>query len=536
MYRLIAYIAMKIKFFKTEVAFVNFRTLFFAMFMTCIGFSGCDENNDDDPENGNEEVDNIVSVTGVVLDETSITTNVDGSITLTATILPDNASDKGITWKSSDLSIATVNDGIVTGIAPGKATIAVITKDGNITAECEVSIEGKDLNLVVTNTQEWEEALAAIRYEWCNRSHIIEVRGEVAVPGMGSVTASNGFGSNNTNITVLLRGDGKLYLNSNGSIITIGNEHNLIIDSKVLTLEGKNDNNRSVLYVQNGGVLELNNVIISNNVISVNGHGSGGVHNSGTFTMTGGAIRDNIGRGGFSAGCVCNYYGTFTMTGGTIINNTGVDRGGGVSNLFGTFIMTGGEINDNTGGTEGGGVYIRSGDLDGIATFTMSGGKISGNTVIVNSNWSQFADGGGVSNDGVFTMTGGEISYNSTEIRWLSSGGGVRNGNDIRSSTFIMSGGVIKGNTSVWGGGVYTRTNFIGANLNHFIKSGNSIIYGSDEGTNSNSASTSGHAVYWERWLYVGEQGSNHSLFRNATVGEDEDISTNNISIPPWNQ
>jgi hypothetical protein len=99
---------------------------------------------------------------------------------------------------------------------------------------------------------------------------------------------------------------------------------------------------------------------------------------------------------------------TFTMNGGKISGNTRDDgSGGGVYvSAIGTFTMSGGEISGNAASIYGGGVCVSDG------TFTMSGGEISGNTL--NSNYSDRC-GGGVYVRGTFTKTGGGTIYGYTE-------------------------------------------------------------------------------------------------------------------------
>lgn len=88
-----------------------------------------------------------VNVESVALDKSSKTMFVGSSFTLTPTILPENADNKTISWKSSNSSVATVNNGVVTAISPGTATVTVTTADGNKTATCVVSVQASTVSV-----------------------------------------------------------------------------------------------------------------------------------------------------------------------------------------------------------------------------------------------------------------------------------------------------------------------------------------------------------------------------------------------------
>lgn len=85
----------------------------------------------------------IIKVTGVTLDKTSLSLEVGSTYRLTATVYPDNATNKNVTWTSSNSNIATVDDGLVTAKAAGIAIITVTTEDGGKTASCTVTVAPK---------------------------------------------------------------------------------------------------------------------------------------------------------------------------------------------------------------------------------------------------------------------------------------------------------------------------------------------------------------------------------------------------------
>lgn len=92
-----------------------------------------------DTINGYNDAD-PVAVTGVSLNKSSTSIKVGKTETLVATVAPSNASDKSVTWSSSDTTVATVSNGTVTGVKAGSATITVTTTDGNKTATCDVTV------------------------------------------------------------------------------------------------------------------------------------------------------------------------------------------------------------------------------------------------------------------------------------------------------------------------------------------------------------------------------------------------------------
>ena len=85
----------------------------------------------------------VIPVTSVSLDKEAFDLFVgDAAVALVATVSPDNATDKSVTWSSSNQNVATVDaNGNVTAVGPGSATITVTTVDGNKTATCNVNVK-----------------------------------------------------------------------------------------------------------------------------------------------------------------------------------------------------------------------------------------------------------------------------------------------------------------------------------------------------------------------------------------------------------
>ena len=80
-------------------------------------------------------------VTGISFGETIKTMKVNDTVKLTPTITPENASDKNVKWESSNSAVATVSDdGTVTAVSMGLATIHAVTVDGNFKASCVINV------------------------------------------------------------------------------------------------------------------------------------------------------------------------------------------------------------------------------------------------------------------------------------------------------------------------------------------------------------------------------------------------------------
>lgn len=82
----------------------------------------------------------VIPVESVTLDKSSVEIKLGETYKLSATILPENATDKSVSWESSNVSVAEIVDGEITAVEIGKATITVTSSNPGITAKCNVEV------------------------------------------------------------------------------------------------------------------------------------------------------------------------------------------------------------------------------------------------------------------------------------------------------------------------------------------------------------------------------------------------------------
>lgn len=83
----------------------------------------------------------VIPVSGFALDKTTATVMTDdGTLTLLPIFTPETATNKNVTWSSSDTSVATVLNGVVTFIKKGIVTITATTEDGGYSASCVITV------------------------------------------------------------------------------------------------------------------------------------------------------------------------------------------------------------------------------------------------------------------------------------------------------------------------------------------------------------------------------------------------------------
>jgi uncharacterized protein YjdB len=114
-----------------------------------------------------------IAVIAVSLDKATLTLTAGGeTATLVETVEPANATNKNVTWESSEETVATVADGVVTPVAAGTATITVTTEDGGFKTTCVVTVvNGKVIN--VTQKLGYDTIQAAV--DDANDDDVIEI-------------------------------------------------------------------------------------------------------------------------------------------------------------------------------------------------------------------------------------------------------------------------------------------------------------------------------------------------------------------------
>ena len=314
---------------------------------------------------------------------------------------------------------------------------------------------------------------------------------------------------------------------------------------------GKNNNERGMIEVNNGGTFDLTDCKTTGKVTHGENYwgeqatgravdiGYGSYSTTATFNLWGGSITGNFCND--SAGGVAITSGTFNMYGGTITGNTaglkkesGYGAGGGVFvGMRGTFNLYRGEISENTAVLQGGGgVYVYN-----TGKFTMHDGTITRNTVtlIGKSTYENSADygGGGVLNRGTFTMKNGTISDNTVvpfSDDGTQGGGGVYNAR----GTFTMENGTITRNQALNytdsrtdaaadkdacgnGGGLYNAS---GATA----KIENGIIKDNISSARSNGYDGEGAGIFTKGTLSIGTASSSKVEIHDneAKLGSDE--------------
>lgn len=105
-----------------------------------LSIAACSNNQNNNTNNSNSTAQNAWTVSGVLLNYEKLTMYVGKTATLTAVIEPETATNKEVSWSSSDTSVATVKNGTITALKEGTTNITVTTKEGGYTATCALTV------------------------------------------------------------------------------------------------------------------------------------------------------------------------------------------------------------------------------------------------------------------------------------------------------------------------------------------------------------------------------------------------------------
>ena len=130
----------------------------------------------------------LVTATSITLNKTESVMPKDATLQLIATVLPESTTNMALTWASSDTTIATVDEnGLVTAVAVGNATITAATTDGsNLSASCAVTVSN-DLNdydnyLAMSDITVMHGDTIMIPIRMVNDASIISIQADIILP------------------------------------------------------------------------------------------------------------------------------------------------------------------------------------------------------------------------------------------------------------------------------------------------------------------------------------------------------------------
>lgn len=132
----------------------------------------------------------IIHTTSIALDKTKLKMEVGDSQQIKASVLPNNATNKNIVWRSTSPSVATVKDGLITAVSSGTASIVATSEDGVISAVCEVTVmpvnEGFEYRILEDKSAE------VTKFTGKEKDVVIpSLMGDSAVSSIGNYTFQN---------------------------------------------------------------------------------------------------------------------------------------------------------------------------------------------------------------------------------------------------------------------------------------------------------------------------------------------------------
>lgn len=192
-----------------------------------------------------------ISVTGITMDTANSSVYVGKAIILTASVVPENATNKSMRWRSSNTNIAVVDsNGIVIGKTVGKAIITATTVDGNYSAVCNVTVYDVNADINVTGIS-------------LDKTSVTLTKGKVIILG-AQVTP---FNATNKQITWSSSNNNVATVDQNG-IVTAKRSGTALITATTVYGNYKAYCNVTVTN-ENGSYIPVRNIELSTNVIEM---------------------------------------------------------------------------------------------------------------------------------------------------------------------------------------------------------------------------------------------------------------------------
>lgn len=210
----------------------------------------------------------IIEPTGITLDQSELTIKVGKTATLTPTIKPADATNKNVTWSSSNEAAATVSDGVVTGVKAGTATITAKTANG-LTATATVTVEeipvtkitlpSTEASMTIGGTMDLKPMIEPAdatntHISWSSNDSAVatvDANGRVTAKGAGTATIT-GTAASGVTVTLVVTVSNKVIevtavkLNKTAATIKVGESLQL-----TATIEPSNATNASLQWISN---------------------------------------------------------------------------------------------------------------------------------------------------------------------------------------------------------------------------------------------------------------------------------------------
>ena len=294
----------------------------------------------------------LIPVAGIALNKKSIDIEAGQTETLSlATVLPDYATDKSVTWTSSDEAVATVDQtGKVTAVAMGNAVITATANDGSgVKAECAVTVYSLHIDLSTLTGDVLVRDGAELTGTLANTVNVrIAPNATVTLNGV-NINGDDFFPENSWKAG--------LHCNGDATIILAEGTTNTVRGSKT-SAPGLSVSDDYTMTIQGNGTL---NAYGGKNAPGIGGWAWGG---GGSLVIAGGTINAYAGTGraaGIGTG-EGGSWGNITITGGTVTATGGTDNDGGAgigtgnNGTCGDITITSGSVTANGNGRSGTGI------------------------------------------------------------------------------------------------------------------------------------------------------------------------------------